>query len=218
MSGRPRKKSVYAAATPSEHGPRRVQGDGDQHAQDEDSGAAYQEQPYVQPQALPGPWGTPRARTAVEERLLGARPAGRVTTTRYSTTPVTRVESAAMAVARRARARWWRSRSIRRCDRDDHASGMSPSPESAPALRLFFRLLLRLLLGDVAGAPERRRPRTATASRSRRACRSWRSSSRPSSRTGSGRCPCRGRVRTVRACRRCSRTVPTILVSADRPP
>ena len=98
-----------------EHGAAQGAGDGDEHAEDQDGDAADEQQPDVEPQPFED-LGERLARVLrVEERLLGARPARRARRRPgRGRPPVTRVESAAIAVARRARARLWRSRSSRR--------------------------------------------------------------------------------------------------------
>jgi len=76
ISGSPRKKSVRGGQRPKGEEDRAAQraGDGDQHAQDENRRAAYEEQPDVEPESCEDLGERLTRVLRVEERLLGARP------------------------------------------------------------------------------------------------------------------------------------------------
>lgn len=134
MSGRPRKKSVYAAAsarTGKNTGPRKVRAMAISMPRTRTAAPHIRSSRTFSHSPSRTLGNASRAYCPLKNVSLVRDQPGALTTTRYSTTPVTRVESAAIAVARRARARLWRSRSIRRCD-GTYASDMSPSPEPAP--------------------------------------------------------------------------------------
>lgn len=142
ISGRPRKKSVYAAArarTGQYIGPRSVR------ATAVSVPSTSTTTPHTtksrrfshRPSRTFG--NASRANDASKNVSFVRGQPGAPTTTRYSTTAVTSVESAATAADRRARRRRWRSRSILRgegtyasCPSVVSPPGISPSAASSP--------------------------------------------------------------------------------------